>query len=529
MKFGSFFLLVTFFHFVFTSSCSNPPGRVSAPVLEAGPVENFVVDGKGSEWSEIPWISLYADPLGNQPDEEDLQARIKLSATDDYIGILAEIRDDLNYRDTLNPWNGDAIEVFLSDFRGSENTIQISFALPESESDEVFILIQDRFKDKCEDETKPEVVAQAGSVMAGNLRTLEIRIGTGFLPAGSIPAIQVYVDDSDLNQDPDRKQLVLFPVGHSYVNSFAMFTLKQIQGIPERTNGSSRLLIRDNRELELSVFGLEAGREVSLLKSGTEVLFKGVSEGEVFRKNLGISDLSIDLSADTLIVLAGNEPVGFHELLIAPRIYDSIPPPRFEREIAIFKMRDAISPPETGGTVFVGSSSIRMWTCIYEDFPELNVVHRGFGGSTSEEALLYVEDIVIPYKPSTVVYYEGDNDVPSGMSPGEVVENIRLFIEKVRLENPDTRFFLISPKPSIKRMHLWDKYLQVHSAMKEYSESVEGVFFIDVATPMFDEEGNLKTGIFIEDGIHMNREGYLIWKQVIRNALELEVNQEMEN
>ncbi len=521
MKIGPFFLLLIVFSFLLYPSCNSRNQNVPVPVLKAGPVDNFVVDGNGSEWLAIPWIPLYADPFGESPAAEDLQARIKLSVGVDWIGILAEITDDSMQMDTVNPWNGDAIEVFLSDYRGSENTLQISFALPRNSSEDVFTLVQNRFKDNCTEKSEPEINTSAVCIADGKQRTLEIRISADYLSGFSSPAIQVYVDDSDRKADPQRNQLVLFPVGHSYVNSFAMFTLERIQGIPEKVQGSSRMLIRDNRDLEVSVFGLEPDTEVKIVNPEKGVLLREMSAGESFKKTLSLPNLPIDPSRDTLFVYADNIPLGFHELLIAPRVYDSLTPPSFEREISVFKMQDAIALPEPGGTVFIGSSSIRMWTCIYQDFPELNAVHRGFGGSTSKEALMYVDDIVIPYKPSTVIYYEGDNDVPAGLSPEEVVENIRLFVEKVKKANPETRIFLISPKPAIKRMHLWDKYQKVHTAIKEYTDAVEDVFYVDVATPMFNDQGLLKTDIFIEDGIHMNREGYLIWKQVIREALGL--------
>jgi hypothetical protein len=42
-------------------------------------------------------------------------------------------------------------------------------------------------------------------------------------------------------------------------------------------------------------------------------------------------------------------------------------------------------PPPKGGIIFTGSSSIRMWTSLKEDFPGLPVLNRGFGGSMIPE------------------------------------------------------------------------------------------------------------------------------------------------
>ena len=72
-----------------------------------------------------------------------------------------------------------------------------------------------------------------------------------------------------------------------------------------------------------------------------------------------------------------------------------------------------MTPPQKGGIVFVGSSTIRRWdTAAY--FPDLKIINRGFGGSELADAVRYVDRIVIPYEPRLVVVYSGDNDISGG-------------------------------------------------------------------------------------------------------------------
>jgi len=42
---------------------------------------------------------------------------------------------------------------------------------------------------------------------------------------------------------------------------------------------------------------------------------------------------------------------------------------------------DRLTPPEPGGVLFVGSSSIQAWPALAADFPGVTVLQRGFGGS----------------------------------------------------------------------------------------------------------------------------------------------------
>jgi hypothetical protein len=43
-------------------------------------------------------------------------------------------------------------------------------------------------------------------------------------------------------------------------------------------------------------------------------------------------------------------------------------PSQFEADIHAFEVEDMADPPPKGGIIFTGSSSIRMWTSLKEDF-----------------------------------------------------------------------------------------------------------------------------------------------------------------
>ena len=48
----------------------------------------------------------------------------------------------------------------------------------------------------------------------------------------------------------------------------------------------------------------------------------------------------------------------------------------------------------------------------------------------------------------------------------------------------------------------------------------DNVHLIDVASPLFAEDGSLKTELFKDDGVHLNEAGYKVWTSVIRPGLE---------
>ena len=95
----------------------------------------------------------------------------------------------------------------------------------------------------------------------------------------------------------------------------------------------------------------------------------------------------------------------------------------FEGEIRAFEASDKTNAPPTNAVLFVGSSSIRLWSTLARDFPELATINRGFGGSQIADSVRYADRIVIPYQPRLIVFYAGGNDINAGKKPEEVARD----------------------------------------------------------------------------------------------------------
>ena len=107
-------------------------------------------------------------------------------------------------------------------------------------------------------------------------------------------------------------------------------------------------------------------------------------------------------------------------------------PAQWEREIQAFEAIDRLRPPPTNAFLFVGSSSIRMWKTLTEDFKGLPVINRGFGGSQMSDVTYFANRIVIPYRPREVLVYAGDNDLAAGKTPEQVQADYAEFVQKVQ-------------------------------------------------------------------------------------------------
>ena len=193
---------------------------------------------------------------------------------------------------------------------------------------------------------------------------------------------------------------------------------------------------------------------------------------------------------------------------------------RFEAEVDnLIKGDSAISKKKI--ILFTGSSSIRVWTSLKTDFPKYNVLNRGFGGSEMADLVNLVDKLIVPYHPKQIFIYEGDNDIGVGKSPEEILTQADKLLLLIREKLPKkTQVLFISPKPSLLRWHLKDKYLDYNNKLEAWTKQYKNVRFIDVWTPMLDADGNVMKDLFVGDGLHMNTKGYEIWAKVIGRYLK---------
>ncbi|MBC8066172.1 MAG: hypothetical protein H7Y17_15175 [Chlorobia bacterium] len=194
-------------------------------------------------------------------------------------------------------------------------------------------------------------------------------------------------------------------------------------------------------------------------------------------------------------------------------------PVPFEADILKFEAEDAKNPPKKGGIVFVGSSSIVLWKTLKKDFPDHNVINRGFGGSQVSDSVRFAHRIVTPYEPKMVVFFAGTNDIAGGKSANTVFADYKAFVGKVREKLPSVPIAYISITPAPSR---WDKVDVIRSAnvqIETYAGEGKDLIFVNVFKQMLTPDGKPRPELFVEDQLHMNAKGYAIWKKAIEPIL----------
>ncbi len=217
-----------------------------------------------------------------------------------------------------------------------------------------------------------------------------------------------------------------------------------------------------------------------------------------------------------LLAGASAPAAGADDAALRPAAADTF---RFAADIRKFEAGDRATPPPANPVLFVGSSSIRMWTSLAEDFPGLPVLNRGFGGSETGDLIRYLDRVVYPYRPRMVVLYEGDNDLAAGKSPERVAADLDTVVARIHRNLPGTPVAFLSVKPSLARRALLPAMHRVNETMEARARSDSLLDYVDVWTPMLQDNGLPRPELFLPDGLHMDPVGYVIWKRALEPYL----------
>jgi lysophospholipase L1-like esterase len=193
---------------------------------------------------------------------------------------------------------------------------------------------------------------------------------------------------------------------------------------------------------------------------------------------------------------------------------------QYEPDIQAFERADRQAAPPAGCAVFTGSSTIALWQTLAADFPFIHAVNRGFGGSVYSEVAMFARRIVTPLAPSLVVAYAGDNDLAGGMTPADVLADVRQFVTNVRIDCPRVPILLLSVKPSPCRWNLAPAMRETNALIEQYTRQTPGLSYFDTFSPMLGPDGLTRRELYVEDQLHMSPAGYALWRELLTPTIK---------
>ena len=193
---------------------------------------------------------------------------------------------------------------------------------------------------------------------------------------------------------------------------------------------------------------------------------------------------------------------------------------KWEGEISAFERSDATNPPPKGGIVFIGSSTIRFWTTLAQDYPGQPVINRGFGGSEIVDSTHFADRILFPYEPRKVFLRAGGNDLWAGKSVKQVFADFKEFAETVHARLPAAKIYYISWSPSVARWRQHDKEKELNTLAAAYIANKPWLQYIETYDLPLGSDGQPLAILFRSDGLHFNAAGYRLLVARVRPFVE---------
>jgi lysophospholipase L1-like esterase len=195
---------------------------------------------------------------------------------------------------------------------------------------------------------------------------------------------------------------------------------------------------------------------------------------------------------------------------------------RFEQEVTSLENRRiefSQSP-----IIFYGSSSIRRWKTLSQDFVGYPVVNCGFGGSRLTDCVRYVSRLVLRLKPAAVVLYAGDNDLAQGARPEQAFASFRDLFAALRRYSEKMPIAYISVKPCPARIRYIENIIRFNQMVQAFLQTQPATQYIDIYTAMLGPDHKPKPALFVQDQIHLSDLGYQVLRRDVSSFLTSELH-----
>ncbi len=194
---------------------------------------------------------------------------------------------------------------------------------------------------------------------------------------------------------------------------------------------------------------------------------------------------------------------------------------RWEADIKQLEALDAQQADPEHAVLFVGSSSIRLWETMAQDLHPWPTIRRGYGGAKFSDLAVFIERLTSPHDFDALVIFVG-NDISNSeqdKSPEEILQLCKFIVSKVRQKHPEQPIFFIGVTPTPVRFAVWEKINRANALIEQYCGAEPRLHFIATAKSYLNADGTPKAALFRDDRLHLNREGYKLWSQLISAEL----------
>ena len=176
--------------------------------------------------------------------------------------------------------------------------------------------------------------------------------------------------------------------------------------------------------------------------------------------------------------------------------------------------------PDTPNEIIFLGNSITDNAEWAELFSDPNIKNRGIGGDDTDGILGRLSEVTSS-KPDKIFIMIGTNDLAYGKKVDDIIGNYTKIIAQIKDDSPTTKLYVQSVLPVEDALHYTRPNAEIININDQLIEicKAEGITYIDLHSVFSDENGKLNKEYSI-DGLHLNGEGYEVWKKQIVEYLK---------
>lgn len=215
-------------------------------------------------------------------------------------------------------------------------------------------------------------------------------------------------------------------------------------------------------------------------------------------------------------------PARFEEWLrfnkwLTPEIHDFA---RWEKEVSEMEAGDKKAQPPKNASLFIGSSTVRLWRSLPQDFPDVSVINRGFGGTEIVDSTHFADRLIFPHAPKQVFLRSAGNDLWAGKSPDQVFTEFKEFVATVHAKLPETEIIFISLCPSPSRWAQAGREKKLNELIAGFMKGKPRLNYVETYDITLGSDGKPRPELFVADMLHLNGAGYKLFAERVRPALK---------
>ena len=172
-------------------------------------------------------------------------------------------------------------------------------------------------------------------------------------------------------------------------------------------------------------------------------------------------------------------------------------------------------PQADADIIFLGDSLTD--SCEWQElFRNVRLKNRGISGDTTNGVLNRIDE-VIESKPRKIFIMIGINDLNQGRNVGDILNTYKIILKYFQDKTPQTEVFVQSILPlnnqNFPNNGMNKKIIELNDHLRDFSQNLS-FKYIDLYSSFLDGDNQLDAR-YTTDGIHLNGQGYLLWKESI--------------